>query len=93
MATDKKDTGFIDKRTGKWIRGFEGVHRQRNRRGFQWRKARLTVPKSRGNFPDLREKLQRIAREPGPHKKESDTRHHIEVTRRYGAGEDNGKEE
>ena len=31
------EIGFVDARTGKWIRGFEGVHRDHNRYGYNTR--------------------------------------------------------
>ena len=69
--------GFVDKRTGKWIKGFECVHRSRNRRGYQQRKY---------GAPDLRDKLSDNHDVPRSQAEESDIRQ--KLTRRNGVGDE-----
>ena len=50
------ERGFKDARTGKWIRGFEGVHRAHNRYGYETRV--ILRQRQKAKEGDLREQLQ-----------------------------------
>ena len=57
------ECGFVDKKTGKWIRGFEGVHRAHNRYGY---KTRIMLRQQRKAKEDeLKEKLRTVRAEKG----------------------------